>query len=213
MNNAINVAKLIRAASRKTIPTFTYRELMPETAAERRALVRKYAQLLRVYEAWKAANDAFYKSVPYGRDLDPTQLGQISRIGEECEKCSKAIEYSRFAAEQAADDIKRDEENTKALVRAGLKSVRMSSVQSIFNAAERAYNGSSAMMIDDAMRGANTAAKRFGLSVVTDWGWFPMMYALIRAGRNWSNVDPDKRQHMLDFANEELVEKAKRRTR
>lgn len=206
------VAKLIQSATRKSIPTFTYQELTPNNAAERRSLIRKYQLLLKAREAWQAASDALWDSTPAG-DLDPVSLARAERVSEMSEKCDRAIDDTKSAAEQAEDDEKRNAANVKALAMAGLKPIRMASMMAIYNAAERAYNGSNAMMIDDAMRGADSAAKRVGLSVVTDWGWFPVVYTHVRAGRSWRHVQPDKKQQMLDFANEELIQKVNRRTR
>jgi len=69
------------------------------------------------------------------------------------------------------------------------------------------------MMIDDAMTGAESVAKKLGYGVYTDGGFFPVMYRYIKSHTRWDSVPKDAVQQMVDAANEDLEHEASRRSK
>ena len=103
------------------------------------------------------------------------------------------------------------EASKKALADAGLKPATAADMAKIYKAAKSEYSSSDIMMIDDAMRGAESVAKKLGYGVYTDGGFFPDMFQYIKANRRWDDVKPDAVERMVDAANEDLEFEAKRR--
>lgn len=74
-------------------------------------------------------------------------------------------------------------------------------VAALYKRAFDAYQGSYAMMVDDAFRGGGDFARRKNIEWLFDAGVFPAMYRLIRAHRWWDDLDSDAREELVRLAN------------
>lgn len=164
-------------------------------------------QAIATFNALEAASkawDAAYRIVhalDYDDPEDRKLVDEVDRTGREVEQRADDIRDEVKDLKAAAD--KRSKQSS-AIATKGLKSIGTAQVEAIYNAARRAYSESDAMLVDDALDGAKSVARRYGISPLLDWGWFPIMYGYIRAHRSWSAVRPRDVANMVEYANEDI---------
>lgn len=154
-----------------------------------------------IVEKWTALRDAIEAT-----ETDDPKLNKVLYSAD-----GIIDEYTSFADDLEVEFEKASivDKKMSSLKRSGIKEITIDDIARIYKAAKSEYSSSYAMMIDDAMKGANSVAKKLGLSVVTDWGWFPVMFRYVRAHKQWDSIPADTKMDMVDFANEELSKYAK----
>lgn len=142
---------------------------------------------------------------------------------EKAYKAWEAVErhpdQSDYAAEERADDhyqSARDHEyKAKELSakRHPQRELTQAQLRSIYNAASSSYGGSYAMMVDDIFAGAKRAGTKYGLEPFYDAPWFHAIVGPIKAFKRWEDLPEDRRQTIVDLANQQLEDDAGRKKR
>jgi hypothetical protein len=112
------------------------------------------------------------------------------------------------------DALERDDRKAKFdanLQAAGLKALTLNDVKNIYVGAKSSYGSSGAMLVDDAIEGAERPARKAGIGVYYDGGVFPRMIGFIKNHVPWQRIPDSVKAEMLELANEELGDIARRK--
>jgi hypothetical protein len=112
--------------------------------------------------------------------------------------------------ERAKEQIEQDAKEAKVLKSKGLKPITVNDLKNVYVGAKSSYGSSYAMLIDDAISGAERPANKLGIRVLVDWGWFPLMFRYIKGYFSWDKIPNDVKEDMVRYANEELVKWGKK---
>lgn len=172
---------------------------MPDSVDPKQAKAM-FAALQNALKAWSAAMDA-------AEQLDtenPENLKLYSEIGRNFDELQARHDDNKDEVEALKATADKRSKQSAAVTAKGLRLIGTAQIKTIFNAARRTYTESDAMLVDDALAGAKSASKQYGIAPFVDTGWFPIMYSYIRRHSTWEALLPRDVTDMVEYANEDI---------